>query len=43
MVHYTVSVLVVGCKSILYQKIAHFYVRVSLEMGAENRVNLVFQ
>ena len=37
MVYYTVSVLVVGCKSLIYQKIAHFYVRVCFKMGVENR------
>ena len=39
MVYYTVSVLVVGYKPLIYQKIAHFYVRVRLQMGVENREN----
>ena len=42
MVYYTVSVLVVGCKSLIYQKIAQFYVIVWLEMGVENRQHSVF-
>ena len=32
----------VGYKPLIYQKIAHFYVRVRLQMGVENRENGAF-
>ena len=42
MVYYTVSVLVIGYNPLIYLKIAHFYVRVRLQMGVENRENGAF-